>query len=167
MGYVRRSGRSDNCTLRLGSCDNFAQPVSNNSLRSKIPVISGELGVDVTDESHARQMKRHSPHVVRLKRDKRTRRIVAVFLSAPELTQADWREPHRPVSSLTATKLEAVDRHGEPHYCQFCHKDHGGHGRGPGGIIVHKTGTIDQWRHILRREMRPLYVTRKEAIPPD
>ena len=128
----------------------------------RIPVVSNELGVDLVDEVRALQMRRHSPQYVRLKRDKRTREIVTVFLDAPTLTHSDWREPHVPASSTRTIKREPLDRDAS-HECLECvgpdgYGRHGGLQRGPHSCFAHKGKVITrEWMRIRDHEMGPLY----------
>lgn len=105
-------------------------------------------------------MRRHAPQFVKLKRDKRTRELVAVFLSAPTLTNADWREPHIPATSKTTTKLDNLDRD-SVHECFECGTNHGGLQRGPHRCFAFKGRVIThEWMAVRDHEMGPLYRTK-------
>jgi hypothetical protein len=109
-------------------------------------------------------MRRHAPEYVKLKRDKRTRELVAVFLLVPTLTNADWREPHIPATSKTCTRLDTLDRD-TVYECLECGCNHGGLQRGPHRCFAFKGKVItEQWMEVLRHETGPLYRTKGIGI---
>ena len=113
---------------------------------------------DLVDECRALQMRRHGgPQNVWIKWKRG--KIIKVFISAPILSDRDWRSEHRHADSNKATKVVPVDRFAPARHCQICLQSHGGLSRGLHHLIEHKTQTLKEWPVIRWHETATLYKT--------